>query len=348
MLNNSLHFVLLIWSMVSRQKEEFLSFICRHDCSAVSNISDEALWLYHKNDNGAGSTPVMHWLLFVSIVHKYFLCFKTASGECLGWISGKAFLVYYDQVELIFEKIWASMTSMTIIYCKIRTFWPCCNITPHSWFSHIQDNRNSILIVVPLDSLVCVGWIRCYQTMHFWSKFGCFKVLQRVFLIWIIVVLNWQHCHILGICGGSVWLWQVFIGTSRAWYNVRCLSLIGCLRPSDRVKWWSNVSSFISSCSISDEWSRCLVLQVIFDAGQLICNICSLSKFLLNYFWIDLCLAFFCISWKLWSVLYVWTKLIKWRLAIRGSRAVCVDIWFSWILLNFFLVWFITFLLTYW
>ena len=202
----------------------------------------------------------MHRLLLVSIVHKYLLSFKTASSECLGWISREAFLVYYYQMKLIFEEIRAGMPTMPIVYCEIWTFRPGCNIHPIGWFRHIQDNRNSVLIVVSLYSLMRVGWVRCYQTMHFWSKFGCFKILQRVVLNLIIVILNWQHCHILGICGGSVWLGQVLVRTSCTWHNMRCFSLISCLCPSDRVKWWSNIGRFVCSCPICNGWRCCLVL----------------------------------------------------------------------------------------
>ena len=152
------------------------------------------------------------------------------------------------------------MTTMTVVYRKVRTFWPVGNVLASGWFRHVQNDGHSILIIIPLDSLMRVGWVGCNQAMHFLGEFGCFKILQRVFLSHVLV-LNGQHCHILSVCGRSIWFGKFLIRSPSTWHYVWGLSLISCCCPGDRVEW---IRVIIYSGPISDCGRLGLVPSFIF------------------------------------------------------------------------------------
>lgn len=58
-------------------------------------------------------------------------------------------------------------------------------LRPGSWVlalrpSHIKNDRHSILIVVPLDSLVSISGVARNQPVRLRSEFGIFEIFERV------------------------------------------------------------------------------------------------------------------------------------------------------------------------
>ena len=96
--------------------------------------------------------PVCHF-------YKAALGLKTTRCQCLGGVSREAWLANDDEVELVFEEVGALTASMPIINSEVAAFGPLFNIIAIGWLRHVQDYRDSVLVVITLDSLVCVGSI---------------------------------------------------------------------------------------------------------------------------------------------------------------------------------------------
>lgn len=76
---------------------------------------------------------------------------------------------------------------MSIVDGKEAAFWPSC------WVfllgsGHVQNDGNSIFIVISLNALMSVCRIACDQAMRLGSIFCIFEVFQRV---------SWWYCAFL-------------------------------------------------------------------------------------------------------------------------------------------------------
>ena len=100
-LHDPLQLVFLVWPVISRKQEEFLSFVCRHDGSTVTHICHVALLLHYKHNDCTWAAPVMHRCLLVCIAHEHPLSLQTASCQSLRRVFRKALLVDDNQVQLI-------------------------------------------------------------------------------------------------------------------------------------------------------------------------------------------------------------------------------------------------------
>jgi len=76
------------------------------------------------------------------------------------------------------------MTSMSIKNSKERTFWPIRKILFICRPSHIQDDGNSVLIIISHNSLICVCSIPLYNSISFYRALCRFKI-WKLKLIWI-------------------------------------------------------------------------------------------------------------------------------------------------------------------
>ena len=94
--NDSLNFILFVWTVIARQQEQFLAFVGRHDRSAIANIGNVALFADNQNNDSTAATPLMHRRLFVSLINESALSLKAASCERLCRVLWEAGLVYDD------------------------------------------------------------------------------------------------------------------------------------------------------------------------------------------------------------------------------------------------------------
>ena len=166
-LDYSLNLILLIWSMISRQQKQFLTFVCGHDGSTIAHICHIDFLVDNQANNGTRPTPLMMWLLLVGTLQELPLSFQTARSKGLGRITRKALLVNNDQMKLILKEVRTCTASMSIIDGEEGTLWPILHIFPRAWSRHIEYYRDSILIVVSLYALMCISSIRCDDTMGF-------------------------------------------------------------------------------------------------------------------------------------------------------------------------------------
>ena len=124
----------------------------------------------------------MHRGLPISFIDEPAFGLEAAGCQGLGWVLWEAFLVYDYQVKLVFEEIGTRGASMPIIDCEVATLGPVCDVFATRWLRHVQDDRDSVFVVVPLDALVGVGRVRCDQAVRFRGKLCWFVVLQGVIL----------------------------------------------------------------------------------------------------------------------------------------------------------------------
>ncbi len=179
-LDDPLHFILFVGSMVSREQEQLFAFVRRHNRSTVANICNITLFANDKNNYATAATTFMHWCLSVGVLHKPTFSFETTSSQCLCWVLWEALLVYNDQMELIFEEVRTCWATMAIIDSEIATLWPVTDIFPAGRSRHIQNDRYSIFIVISLDALMSVCCVRSDQTMCFRRILRRFKIFQRI------------------------------------------------------------------------------------------------------------------------------------------------------------------------
>jgi hypothetical protein len=62
-------------------------------------------------------------------------------------------------MKIVSEEVSTGISSMPIKYSEKATFWPILHVFLSWWLHYVEDNTNSIFIVVPDDTLVGVGGI---------------------------------------------------------------------------------------------------------------------------------------------------------------------------------------------
>lgn len=124
----------------------------------------------------------MHRCLSVCVIDEPAFCLETSSREGLCWILRETVLVDDYQMELVLQEVCAGRASMAIVNREIAALRPIRDVFAIGWLCHVQDNGDSILVIIPLDALMGVGRVRSYQPMRFRSKFCQFVVFQWVLL----------------------------------------------------------------------------------------------------------------------------------------------------------------------
>lgn len=83
-------------------------------------------------------------------------------------------------MKVVFEVVSAQTAPVAVIDGKIGTLGPlfCCLLA--RGFRHVENYRNSVLVVVSLDSLVSVRCVTRDKTVGFGRKLGLLKILQGV------------------------------------------------------------------------------------------------------------------------------------------------------------------------
>lgn len=166
-----LDLILICWFVVVWKSEDLITHISWHNRSAVSDISDVSpLFNYESYDGSASrSVKVFHQQIFIwglalpdpslflrffsTILQEVIFCISEASHNCLRRIRWEVFITNDEQVQVVPEIIWSIRPAMTIKDAKESSSWPF-NILPISWFFDIQNNRHTILVIVPWNPLV--------------------------------------------------------------------------------------------------------------------------------------------------------------------------------------------------
>lgn len=86
----------------------------------------------------------------------------------------------YQLVQLVPEVVRAGCSTVAVIYSKEGATGPIGRIF-ELWLDDIQNYGYSILVVIPDDSLMCVGSIRCYHTVSFAGILGRFIGLHELY-----------------------------------------------------------------------------------------------------------------------------------------------------------------------
>jgi len=191
---DSLLFTFIFWFVILGEQENLLAAINRHDCTAITYICNVAKISNNEYYDGTSSTS-FYEIFFGSALRMSPL--KENSfwfGDCIFnsnlRISWKVIVSYNELVQLVPEEISTSSTTMTIINSKEGASWPFVNLLEFR-FDNIQDNRNSIFIIVPYNTLMSICCIAADDSILLACKLG--------WMIWIDKSVNLLlfHLHVL-------------------------------------------------------------------------------------------------------------------------------------------------------
>ena len=193
---HSFCFDLVLWLVIFWEKEDFLTSINGHDGPTVSNIGNIARIPYDKYNNGTCSTSLNKVLirsaLLMSPLQENLLSFWYSILNGYLWILWEILIPYYKLMKLIPKIICTRCSTMPIIDCKERAPGPFFNLFEF-WFDYIQNNWNSIFIIVPDNSLMGIGWIAAHHSILFASKLcwvvGCYVPVDLVLLHFHVFLL---------------------------------------------------------------------------------------------------------------------------------------------------------------
>lgn len=101
---------------------------------------------------------------------KHFFCFCNSIFYSNFRIFWKIFISNNQLMKLISKKISTCRSTMTIIDSKEWASGPIINLFEF-WFYYIKDNWNSVLIIIPYNSLMSISWITADNTILFACKF---------------------------------------------------------------------------------------------------------------------------------------------------------------------------------
>jgi hypothetical protein len=99
-------------------------------------------------------------------------------------------------MQLVSQKVCTPWTTMPIVHCKERTSWP---VVTHLVLrlDNVQDDTDSILVVVPDHALMSVSCIGDHDTVLLRGKLGCMIRINKLHY------LLFFHSHILGVLSSS-------------------------------------------------------------------------------------------------------------------------------------------------
>ena len=117
----SLHLDFICGLMVSREQEELLSTISRHDGSAITCVGAVAHVIDDQDDDGTTSRPInfssFFLLAFCKFQEESFRFTKSVS-ECLDRVLWKIIILYYKLMQIVTKEVCAHSSSMAIIYTE--------------------------------------------------------------------------------------------------------------------------------------------------------------------------------------------------------------------------------------
>ena len=127
MLDDSLHFNFISRLMISREQEQLLSSISRHNSPTISSIGTVAHIINDKYDHRTTTRPVnLASLLLLALckLKKQSLCLPKPISECLNRVLREMLIFDNELMQIIPKEICAHSSSMPIIDAKKRAFWP--------------------------------------------------------------------------------------------------------------------------------------------------------------------------------------------------------------------------------
>ena len=84
-------------------------------------------------------------------------------------------------MKVISKKICTVWSTMAVINTKERTFWPILNMCFVLWLHYVENNWNSVLIIISYNSLICICSIRFYDSISFNGSFSGIVVWKNNF-----------------------------------------------------------------------------------------------------------------------------------------------------------------------
>lgn len=175
---DAVEFSLFVRSMILRELKDSHAMFTGHDGSRVTDISDVTL-LFNGKHNDRAATGLVESAAHVSDLEELVLSLLTAVEECLLGIRWEAVLLNDNGVQMVFQEVSAQRTSMSVINGKKATFRPSFGIFIFRP-SHIQNDGDTVLIIVSLYSLMCIGCVRSNQTMWLACKLRLLKLSERI------------------------------------------------------------------------------------------------------------------------------------------------------------------------
>jgi len=162
---NSHLFKVIVRSMVSWKRINFVSSFCTHDCSWVADIRNIDHIVDYKASDGTWSTFIkvvkssvsLAFILLVNHVQKHFLRFCKAIPQSVFGIRGKGVIANNKLVKIVSQKISTHVSSVSVIDSKEGAFGPGREVCFVGWTSHVQNDRHSIFIVISNNALMSVG-----------------------------------------------------------------------------------------------------------------------------------------------------------------------------------------------
>lgn len=182
---NAVKLSLLVRPVILRQIKDSHAAVRRENGPAIAHICDVALFLDGHDHDSTGARLVEPASL-VGHADEPFLGFSAAIEDCLSRVFRKAVLVYDDLVQVVLQEVSTHVTSVAIVDREERALRPLRRVFL-LWPRHVQNNRHSVFIVVPLNALVRVCGVAGDQAVCFGGKLGVFEILKWVFHVDVIV-----------------------------------------------------------------------------------------------------------------------------------------------------------------
>lgn len=93
-------------------------------------------------------------------------------------------------MQVVFKVICALVSPVTVVNRKIAAFRPFLDVGFRRGLGHVQNNRNSVFVVVALDALVGVGGVAGDQAVSLARKLRLLKVFQRIRLVLLLALVH--------------------------------------------------------------------------------------------------------------------------------------------------------------
>lgn len=169
----------LWWFVIIRDWCKLLSLIGRHDCSGVTGVCEPYVIVNYEHDDCTRPRFVSDWNLVLA--HERFFSLFEPIEQGLLWILRKLWLICNNVVQVVSQKLCASMSTVTI---KDREEWSLLDprsqwlIWFGSWLLQVKDDWNTVFVIISWCTIMCVGSIcqHCSLSftwnlwrLHFWN-----------------------------------------------------------------------------------------------------------------------------------------------------------------------------------
>jgi len=108
-------------------------------------------------------------------LHKPLFGISESALNCQSWVPRERVFFDHVVVQVVSQKLRANRPAMAVVNPKERAFRPVL-VYSVLWLDDIQDNADTVFIIVPDETLVCVGSICSDYSVAFKTTFGYFVV----------------------------------------------------------------------------------------------------------------------------------------------------------------------------